>query len=110
MGVEKQCVTRGGKNIIFGRGEGINIVFGPKYRPLSRYVILVFYWLHVFLFPVPMVAGVALGAIGWQICHTSRIPNPRGFRHCGHDEISVLPAIPVNPKHLPLIRETRQQR
>ncbi len=37
MGVEKQRVARGGKYIIFRRGGGINIVFGPKYRPL-RYV------------------------------------------------------------------------
>ncbi len=35
MGVEKRCVARGGKNIIFRRGGGINIVFGPKYRPLA---------------------------------------------------------------------------
>jgi hypothetical protein len=35
MGVEKRHVARGGKNIIFRRGGGINIVFGPKYRPLS---------------------------------------------------------------------------
>jgi hypothetical protein len=34
MGVEKRHVARGGKNIIFRRGGGINIVFGPKYRPL----------------------------------------------------------------------------
>ncbi len=34
MGVEKRHVGRGGKNIIFRRGGGINIVFGPKYRPL----------------------------------------------------------------------------
>jgi hypothetical protein len=33
MGVEKRCVVRGGKNIIFRRG-GINIVFRLKYRPL----------------------------------------------------------------------------
>jgi hypothetical protein len=33
LGVEKQHVSREGKNIIFRRG-GINIVFGPKYRPL----------------------------------------------------------------------------
>ncbi len=34
MLVEKRRVARGGKNIIFRRGGGINIVFGPKYRPL----------------------------------------------------------------------------
>jgi hypothetical protein len=34
MGVKKRRVVRGGKNIIFRRGRGINIVFGPKYRPL----------------------------------------------------------------------------
>jgi hypothetical protein len=34
MGVEKRCVARGGKNIIFRRGGGISIVFGLKYRPL----------------------------------------------------------------------------
>ncbi len=34
MEVEKRRVARGGKNIIFRRGRGINIVFGPKYRPL----------------------------------------------------------------------------
>jgi hypothetical protein len=27
---------RGGENIIFRRGEGINIIFGPKYRPLQQ--------------------------------------------------------------------------
>ncbi len=31
MGVEKRRVAGG--NIIFRRGGGINIVFGPKYRP-----------------------------------------------------------------------------
>ncbi len=35
MVVKKRCVARGGKNIIFRRGGGINIVFGPKYRPLQ---------------------------------------------------------------------------
>jgi hypothetical protein len=35
MGVEKRRVTRGGKNIIFLRGKGINNIFGPKYRPLE---------------------------------------------------------------------------
>jgi hypothetical protein len=36
MAVEKRCVGRGGKNIIFRRGGGgVNIVFGPKYRPLN---------------------------------------------------------------------------
>ncbi len=34
MGVQKQHVARGGKNIIF-RGGGINIVLEPKYRPLT---------------------------------------------------------------------------
>jgi hypothetical protein len=34
MGVEKQHVARAGKNIIFRREGRINIVFGPKYRPL----------------------------------------------------------------------------
>jgi hypothetical protein len=34
MGVEKRRAARGEKNIIFRRGEGINIVSGPKYRPL----------------------------------------------------------------------------
>jgi hypothetical protein len=34
MGVEKQHIARGGKNIIFRRGGEINFVFGPKYRPL----------------------------------------------------------------------------
>jgi hypothetical protein len=38
MVVEKQCVPRGGKNIIFRRGGGINIVFGPKYRPLPHWL------------------------------------------------------------------------
>jgi hypothetical protein len=33
MGVEKGCVARGGK-ISFSEGGGINIIFGPKYRPL----------------------------------------------------------------------------
>jgi hypothetical protein len=32
MGVKKQCRERG-KNFIFRRGGGINIVLGPKYRP-----------------------------------------------------------------------------
>jgi hypothetical protein len=36
MRVEKRHVARGGKNIIFRRGGGKNIVFGPKYRPLGR--------------------------------------------------------------------------
>jgi hypothetical protein len=35
-GVEKRHIARGGKNIIFRRGGGINIVFGPKYRPLQK--------------------------------------------------------------------------
>jgi hypothetical protein len=38
MGVEKCRVARGGKYIIFRRGGGINIIFGPKYRPLSATV------------------------------------------------------------------------
>jgi hypothetical protein len=32
MRVQERHVARGGKNIIFKRGRGINIVFGP--RPL----------------------------------------------------------------------------
>jgi hypothetical protein len=40
MGVEKRHVARGGKNIIFRRGGGINIVFGPKYRPLGQRVLI----------------------------------------------------------------------
>jgi hypothetical protein len=40
MEVEKQRVARGGKNIIFRRGGGINIVFGPKYRPLVLFEFL----------------------------------------------------------------------
>jgi hypothetical protein len=40
MGVEKQCVARGGKIIIFRRGGGINIVFGSKYRPLQDWYSL----------------------------------------------------------------------
>ncbi len=39
MGVEKQHAVRGGKMIIFRKGGGgINIVFGPKYRPLKSLV------------------------------------------------------------------------
>ncbi len=34
IGVKKLRVARGGKNIIFRRVGGINIVFGPKYIPL----------------------------------------------------------------------------
>jgi hypothetical protein len=34
MGGKKRGVATGGKNIIFRKGAGINIVFGPKYRPL----------------------------------------------------------------------------
>jgi hypothetical protein len=34
MGVEKRYVRERGKNIIFRRGGGINIVLGPKYRSL----------------------------------------------------------------------------
>jgi hypothetical protein len=34
----KQRVARGGKNIIFRRGRGTNIVFGTKYRPLLPYL------------------------------------------------------------------------
>jgi hypothetical protein len=30
-----KCYARG-KNIIFGKGGGINIPFGPKYRPLKK--------------------------------------------------------------------------
>jgi hypothetical protein len=41
MGVEKRRVSRGGKNIIFRKGGGINIVFGPKCRPLHRCVFQV---------------------------------------------------------------------
>jgi hypothetical protein len=41
MGVEKRHVARGGKNIIFRRGGGINIVFGPKYRPLEQLVLFI---------------------------------------------------------------------
>jgi hypothetical protein len=39
MGVEKRRVARGGK-ISFSEGEGggENIVFGPKYRPLQKYI------------------------------------------------------------------------
>jgi hypothetical protein len=37
MGVKKRRFVRGGKNIIFRRGGGINIVFGPKYRPLHQH-------------------------------------------------------------------------
>jgi hypothetical protein len=38
MGVENRHVVTGGKNIMVRRGgrEGINIVFGPKYRPLGK--------------------------------------------------------------------------
>jgi hypothetical protein len=37
MGVEKRRVVGGGKiSFSEGGGGGINIVFGPKYRPLSR--------------------------------------------------------------------------
>ncbi len=35
MVVKKRRVSRAGKNINFRRGGGINIVFGPKYRPLG---------------------------------------------------------------------------
>jgi hypothetical protein len=41
MVVKKRRVARGGKNIIFRRGGGINIVFGPKYRPLAAYICFV---------------------------------------------------------------------
>ncbi len=34
IGVEKRHVTRVGKNIICRGGGGINIDFGPKFRPL----------------------------------------------------------------------------
>jgi hypothetical protein len=43
MGVKKQHVARVGKNIIFRGGGGINIVFGPKYRPLGIYVTIYLY-------------------------------------------------------------------
>jgi hypothetical protein len=36
MGVEKRHVARGGKISFSEGGGGINIVFGPKYRPLSE--------------------------------------------------------------------------
>jgi hypothetical protein len=41
MVVEKRRVARGGKNIIFRRGGGINIFFGPKYRPLCKGMVKV---------------------------------------------------------------------
>jgi hypothetical protein len=34
MGVEKRRVARGGKISFSEGGGGINIIFGPKYRPL----------------------------------------------------------------------------
>jgi hypothetical protein len=36
MGVEKRFSTRGGKISFLEGGRGINIVFGPKYRPLAK--------------------------------------------------------------------------
>jgi hypothetical protein len=33
-GSRKTTCRERGKNVIFRRGGGINIVFGPKYRPL----------------------------------------------------------------------------
>jgi hypothetical protein len=36
MGVKKRCVATGGKNHFQKGGGGINIVFGPKYRPLEK--------------------------------------------------------------------------
>jgi hypothetical protein len=44
MGVEKRRVARGGKNIIFRRGGGINIVFGPKYRHLGSPLMAALLW------------------------------------------------------------------
>jgi hypothetical protein len=35
-GSRKMTYRERGKNIIFRRGGGINIVFGPKYRPLHE--------------------------------------------------------------------------
>ncbi len=35
-GSRKTTCRERGKNIIFRRGGGINIVFGPKYRPLYK--------------------------------------------------------------------------
>jgi hypothetical protein len=35
-GSQKTACHERGKNIIFRRGGGMNIVFGPKYRPLPH--------------------------------------------------------------------------
>ncbi len=35
MGVKKKACRRGGKISFSERGGGINMVFGPKYRPLA---------------------------------------------------------------------------
>jgi hypothetical protein len=57
MGVEKRHVAKGGKNIIFRRG-GINIVFGPKYRPLL--------FLEAHLTELAQVAGAVLRCSEWK--------------------------------------------
>jgi hypothetical protein len=57
MGVEKRHVARGGKNIIFRRGGGIDIVFGPKYRPLVLTV-------HISASSVPVHHGIDGAAEG----------------------------------------------
>jgi hypothetical protein len=39
-GSQKTTYRERGKYIIFRRGGGINIVFGPKYRPLTFWEVL----------------------------------------------------------------------
>jgi hypothetical protein len=46
IGVEKRREKRE-KNIIFRRGEGINIVFGPKYRPMFCCAHLSSLWIRI---------------------------------------------------------------
>ncbi len=43
-GSQKMTSRERGKNIIFRRGGGINIVFGPKYRPLVNWSNYQYYW------------------------------------------------------------------
>jgi hypothetical protein len=79
-GGEYQPMSFGGKNIIFRRGGGINIVFGPKYRPLGCY------WVKSAISRGVTASGISSS----QRCHydshhfrmSSRRPSPNQGYHC----------------------------
>jgi hypothetical protein len=54
---ETTCRERG-KNIIFRRGGGINIVFGPKYRPLCPQVQCLLWQVRTVSLDLSQVCGV----------------------------------------------------